>query len=245
MAGRYVRLVALALFLSVAKALAQQYPVQVTTLLTPPYSLFLSDYSSPDRAALQLILHLKELDRAEYKVRLHLQIEGQGISLYTKSNYLPPPLVLQGGIPEMLTGDQIRGYLHPDNLEFTGITRQQFLKTGKFPEGFYTFSVQVLDYFREEVVSNNGQANAWIILKDQPLINLPFNNEKLIATEPQNILFSGTPRHTASPNAAFSTEYLFQLLELYPADRNPNDAFLSANTIYETTTISPLRVTRE
>src|SRR5690606_25887234 len=88
------------------------------------------------------------------------------------------------------------------------------------------------------VVSNPGFANAWIILNDPPLINLPFNNEKVIATDPQNVMFNWTPMHTASPNAAFSTEYEFTLVELYPAGRNPNDAIRAANPIFVTRTQS-------
>jgi hypothetical protein len=211
---------------------AQDFPVQVTTIVTPPYSLYLSDYASPENTALQVMVQLKELDRPEYRVKLRLTIEGQGITLRTKASYVPRALVLQGGIPEMLTGPDLSGYLNPNNLEFIGTTQQAFMRTGMFPEGFYTFKVEVLDYVRGVLVSNAGLGNAFIILNDPPLINLPFNNDKITATDPQNIIFSWTPRHTASPNAAFSTEYEFTLVELYPANRNPEDAIRASNSIY-------------
>ncbi len=212
----------------------QNYPIQTTTLLTPPYSLYLSDYSSVSGSGLQLLLHLKELDRAEYRVKLRLTIEGEGIVIRTKANYNPTPILLQGGVPVMLSGADIGSYFNPNNLDFSGISRQEFLRSGALPEGFYTFKLEALDYYRGVTVSNPGMANAWLILNDPPLINIPFNNEKLIATDPQNITFSWTPRHTASPNAAFSTEYEFTLVELYPDNRNPNDAILAANPIYKT-----------
>lgn len=217
---------------------AQDYPVNVTTVLTPPYSLYLADYASPESNSLQVIIHLRELDRPEYRVKLRLTIEGQGITLRTSPAYNPPALVLQGGIPEMLTGHDLRHYLNPNNLDFSGISRQEFIRKGTFPEGFYTFRIEVIDYVRNVVVSNPGFANAWIILNDPPLINLPFNNEKVIATDPQNVMFNWTPMHTASPNAAFSTEYEFTLVELYPAGRNPNDAIRTANPIFVTRTQS-------
>lgn len=217
---------------------AQDFPVQVTTIVTPPYSLYLSDYASPESNALQVMVQLKELDRPEYRVKLRITIEGQGITLRTKPSYVPRALVLQGGIPEMLTGPDLSGYLNPNNLDFLGTTQQAFMRTGMFPEGFYTFKIEVLDYARNVVVSNAGLGNAFIILNDPPLINLPFNNDKVIATDPQNIIFSWTPRHSASPNAAFSTEYEFTLVELYPANRNPNDAIRASNSIYVTQTSS-------
>ncbi|MGB3468517.1 MAG: hypothetical protein WBA74_24745, partial [Cyclobacteriaceae bacterium] len=215
---------------------AQQFPVQATTVITPPYSIYLSDYSSPESNSLQVILSLRELDRPEYRAKLRLTIEGQGITIQTRPGYTPAPIVLQGGIPETLTGYDLRGYFNPDNLVFNGISRNEFIQSGTLPEGFYTFTIEVIDYTRNVTVSNPSMANAWLILNDPPLINLPFNGEKVRASNPQNVLFSWTPRHTASPNAAFNTEYEFTLVEMFPQGRNPNDAILSSNPIYTTTT---------
>ncbi|HYG04138.1 MAG TPA: fibronectin type III domain-containing protein [Chryseosolibacter sp.] len=228
-------LCACSFFLYSITSFAQEYPVHVTTILPGPYSVYLSDYGAPE-SNFQLIINLRELDRTDYRVKLRLTIEGAGISIRTKPAYLPPPFVLNGGIPEMITGYDLRAYFHPDNLDFAGISRNEFLKTGKLPEGFYTFRIEVLDYVRSVVVSNASLANAWLVLNDPPIINLPFNNDKLVATDPQNIIFSWTPRHTASPNAAFNTEYEFTIVELWPATRNPNDAFLSSRPIFTTTT---------
>lgn len=215
---------------------AQEFPVQVNTTLLPPYSLYLSDYTSPERSSLQIQLQLRELDRPEYKVKLRVTIEGMGITLRTKGSYIPQPIVLQGGMPEILTGSDIKNYLNPDNLDFSGISKQEFTRKGTFPEGFYTFKIEVIDYVRNVVVSNPGFANAWIILNDPPIINLPFNDDKVIATDPQNVQFSWTPRHTASMNAAFDTEYEFTLVELYPVNRNPNDAIRVSRPIFQTIT---------
>jgi hypothetical protein len=214
---------------------AQEFPVQVTAVLPPPYSLYLSDYTAPE-SNLQLIINLRELDRPEYKVKLRLTIEGQGITLTTKNSYQPQAIVLQGGVAEMLTGPDIKNYFNPDNLDFTGIAKQDFIKKGALPEGFYTFKFEVVDYLRNVTVSNPGFANAWLILNDPPIINLPFNNDKVVATDPQNVTFSWTPRHTASPNAAFTTEYEFTMVELYPDNRNPNDAIRVGRPIFTTKT---------
>ena len=55
----------------------------------------------------------------------------------------------------------------------SGITRSEFLQTGQLPEGFYTFTIEVVDARRGAVLSNGGMAMAFIELNDPPLINLP------------------------------------------------------------------------
>ncbi|WP_421892905.1 fibronectin type III domain-containing protein [Marinoscillum sp.] len=215
---------------------AQTYPVQVTTTLIPPYSPVLSYYTAADANNLQVIIHVMELDRTDLRAKLRVTIEGAGVRLYTSPAYVPPALVLQGGVPEMLSGFDIRGYLNPNNLIFEGITRAEFIKSGKLPEGFYTFTIEVLEYNRSVRISNQSRANAWVVLNDPPLINFPFSGDKLRTTDPQNISFSWVGRHLASPNSAFSTEYEFTLYELYPGQTNPEVAVRSSNSIYRTTT---------
>ncbi len=215
---------------------AQTYPVQVTTTLIPPYSPVLSYYTAADANNLQVIIHVMELDRRDLRAKLRVTIEGAGVRLYTSPAYVPPALVLQGGVPEMLSGFDIRGYLNPNNLIFEGITRAEFIKSGKLPEGFYTFTIEVLEYNRSVRISNQSRANAWVVLNDPPLINFPFSGDKLRTTDPQNISFSWVGRHLASPNSAFSTEYEFTLYELYPGQTNPEVAVRSSNSIYRTTT---------
>lgn len=215
---------------------SQQFPVQVNTTLAPPYSLYLSDYSAVESSSLQVLINLLELDRTNLQVKLRVTLEGAGITLQTRPSYVPPAIVLQGGVPELLTGFDLRQYLNPDNLEFSGISRAAFIQSGRLPEGFYTLTVEVLDYNRSNRISNASMANAWIILNDPPFINTPFNQSKPMATDPQNIMFSWTPRHTASPNAAFSTEYEFKLVEMYPGQVDPEVAIRSSNSIYTMTT---------
>ncbi len=226
----------LSLILGARLLSAQTYPVQVTTTLIPPYSPVLSYYTAADANNLQVIIHVMELDRRDLRAKLRVTIEGAGVRLYTSPAYVPPALVLQGGVPEMLSGFDIRGYLNPNNLIFEGITRAEFIKSGKLPEGFYTFTIEVLEYNRSVRISNQSRANAWVVLNDPPLINFPFSGDKLRTTDPQNINFSWVGRHLASPNSAFSTEYEFTLYELYPGQTNPEVAVRSSNSIYRTTT---------
>ncbi|MDX1627465.1 MAG: fibronectin type III domain-containing protein, partial [Fulvivirga sp.] len=217
---------------------AQTYPVSASTQLIPPYSTYLADYVALGSNKLALNIFLGDLNRQDLQIRLRLRIEGNGIRVESKPEYLPPPILLQGGVPERLTAADLEPYFRPENLNFQGITRQQFEQTGQLPEGLYQFCFEVLAYNRGVKISNTACAMAWLILNDPPIINLPRNSEKLKPQLPQYVTFQWTPRHTGSPNSAFATEYEFSLVEIWPENRNPNDAILTTPSIYETTTQS-------
>jgi TANFOR domain-containing protein len=230
------RLIGIAMIMiTTTVAQAQNYPVQSTMQILPPYSLYLQDYVSDDNR-MGLIVLLKDIGRPEYRVRFKFSIEGNGISISTDQRYLPPPTILQGGVPLVISGPELAEYLNPFNLAFSGITRQEFQKTGKLPEGPYRICFQVLDYNIGIPVSNLSCNTAWLMLNDPPLVNLPANNSKVRATDPQNLVFQWTPRHTGSPNAAFNTEYYFKMVEVWPPGRNPFDALNVGTPFFETTT---------
>lgn len=228
------------LFAGIKPSYSQTFPVQVTTQLIPPYSIHLADYvaSGTDRLAVTVLL--RDINRAELKVKLRVKIEGQGITLQTKPSYFPPALILQGGLPERLISTDLVDYFNPDNLDFIGITKRQFLQTGALPEGIYRFTVEVLEYNRGVKISNSGTAAAWLILNDPPIINVPKQAEKVMAQYPQNVVFQWTPRHTGSPNSAFNTEYEFKMVEIWPEGTptivGANDAMRTSNTFFESTT---------
>ncbi len=152
----------------------QVYPVQVTTQIVPPYTPYLSDYTAPGSQRMMMNFVLRDPTLPEYRCKLRITIEGVGITIRTKASYVPEALVLPGGgVPTLLYGEDLLEYFKPDNLDFAGITRNQYEKGAKLPEGIYRFTVEVLDYNRNTVVSNKGTATAWVILNDPPLLNLP------------------------------------------------------------------------
>ncbi|UII29067.1 fibronectin type III domain-containing protein [Fulvivirga maritima] len=217
---------------------AQSYPVQATFQLTPPYSLYLSDYAAADNNRFALNVLLRDLSRQDLQVRLRLTIEGTGVSITTRPDYRPQPLFLQGGMPLMLGAADLGAYFNPENLIFQGISKDQVVRGNALPEGFYRICFEVLEYNLGTEVSNMACGSAWLMLNDPPIINTPFNGEKVRVQDPQTQLFQWTPRHTGSPNSAFSTAYDFELVELWPEGRDPNNAIQSTPPIYETTTYS-------
>lgn len=229
--------------LATSPAIAQTFPVRVTPVLTPPYTPFLTDYTDPGAERLTLQIMLNDLTVTEFRTKLRMTIEGVGITITTNPNYFPPPISLQGGVPQLIYGSDIADYFKMSNLVFQGLNPNEVQKNGgRLPEGIYSISFEVLDYNRNTVVSNKGSATAWMILNDPPFVNLPVNNAKIKPLNPQNIVFQWTPRHRGSPNAAFTTDYDVKLVEIWPAGRNPFDAINTSRSIFETTTSATMVV---
>ena len=217
---------------------AQQYPVQASVQLLPPYSVYLSDYAN-ERLVVQL--QLRDISKGEIPVRLRWQIRGGGVYLETNTTYRPTPNTVGVGMPLRLDGYDLAQYLQPENLLGNGGTAAWRRQT-QLPEGMYTFCVQVLDDVTGAVVSNAACASAWLLRHEPPFLNLPEHEAKPEARDPQQLTFQWTPRHTGRPNANFQTEYDFRLVEIWPDDRDPNDAMQSSIPLYETTTASTMLV---
>lgn len=215
---------------------AQVYPVQINSQFIPPYSLRLSDYVAPGTNRVGVNMLLTDLSEPEYYLRLELTIEGDGITIKTKPSFNPGPIILEGGIPQYFTSSDLAEWFEPQNLDFSGYSRSDYLATGSLPEGIYRFSFRAYDYNKGVRVSNNSMITAWLLLNDPPIINTPFPDHKVEHIDPQNIIFQWTPRHTGSPNSAFSTEYEFTLVEIWPEGRDPNNAIETSIPIFQTTT---------
>jgi len=237
--AKWGALLALCLWLPTHLA-AQGTPVLVTPQLTPPYSIFLPDYGAPEAEQLRINVLLRDLTLTDYQVRLRFVIEGAGIRIESRLGATADPIFLNPGTPVVLSGADLAAYFQPQNLNFSGISRRDYERNGgALPDGFYRFCIQVVDFRRPDVVvSNQGCSNAWIIQNDPPRINTPLCNSTIDVSVPQNIQFQWLPMHANSPNAAFTTEYNFRLVEIWPATRNPNDAINASTPIFETTTNS-------
>ena len=215
---------------------AQTYPVQANLFITPPYSVYLSDYTSTGSTRLNLNVFLADLSRPDLDVRFRLLIEGPGIALQTKQDYVGSRVTLASGIPTQFYGDELQEYFALQNLDVSGISRSQLEQTGALPEGIYRFTLEVLEYNRGVQIANSASSTAWLILNDPPLLNLPLDNEIVKASDPQTVRFQWTPRHKGSPNSSFSTEYSIKIVEIWPDNRNPNDAINTTSPIFGTIT---------
>lgn len=227
------------LFLLSSNLKAQVYPVQISTQLIPPYSGYLPDYADPSSEKLKIILQFNDFLTPQYNVKLKLEIKGNGFTIVTKQLYNPPPIVLQPGIPTIISGVDLAPYLNSSNLDFIGINQAQYESRMALPEGFYSICVTAYDYYNpgKIQVSNQSCSNAWFTLSNPPFLNLPLCGKNITPQVPQNIVFQWTPVNIGSPNSATGTEYDFELWEVRPdSSANPNQVVLSTAPIFSTTT---------
>ena len=231
----YKRQLLLWFFLSNEVVEAANLPVSASLSINPPYSIYLNDYTE-SALKMNLSLFVADLEIENLRVRLRITIEGNGISIHSKPEYMPTPILLNGGSSEFIDGQELLGYLSTQNLNYQGPGRDQFYANSKLPEGIYRFCIEVIEINRNAVVSNQACATSWVILNDPPIWNLPTQSEIVRATNPQNILFNWTPRHTGSPNAAFSVLYEVTMVEIFPEGRNANDAINSQTPFHQFTT---------
>ncbi len=221
--------------LTAPSIMAQTYPVNATTQVAPPYSVFLSDYVAPGSEQLRLNLLLRDLTDPVYDVRLRLLIEGQGVRIETNPAYNPPPITLEAGLSTWLDAIDLAPYFESQNLIFSGYSRAEFEQFGRLPEGFYQFCFTVQDYRRPEVqVSQQSCQNLWLVRPDPPMLNQPACASELKLNElQQTVVFQWTPM-ALSPNSSFTTDYIFRLYEIRPEGRNPADIVLTSRPVFET-----------
>lgn len=203
---------------------AQPYPVSTNISLTSPTVPFLDEFTVATSNPMIATIILNDINEVSYDVKLRLTISGEGITIRTRPDYLPLPITLTYNTPVIKTGTELAPYFNPDNLEFQGITKQQYIAQGRLPEGFYSVCIEAFDYQRDDVlaVSNRACATAQMVVHDPPVITtLKGQNYE---TTPQNYVFSWQPMHVG----AFPVEYELSLYEAIPN--------LAPNQIFESTT---------
>ena len=93
---RRIFVIALLIAACIVKTQAQTYPVQVNTQILAPYSPFLTDYTEVGAQRFIVNFRLNDPTLPEYRGKLRLTIEGVGITIRTKQNFIPQqPLILQ------------------------------------------------------------------------------------------------------------------------------------------------------
>ncbi len=150
---------------------------------------------------------------------------------------LPPPIVLEGGSPTIVSGEDLAPYLDSRNLVFSGITRAEYEQRRALPEGFYQFSVEVLDYRRaDRSLSRPATFMAWFTLNEPPRLTAPLCGSVLPLQEPTNILFQWMDGGNVNPGSPLDTEYELTLVEVFPQERNVEDAIRSSVPLLQTIT---------
>ena len=206
---------------------AQFYPIHAVVQWPSPQSPHLVDYYSGSRDRLIITLHNRDLQQPLLLARLRFQIKSNGFLAQTREELSYPQLELMAGVPTRLTATDLMPYLRPESLLINGR-----LRNGQFPTGFTEISVQVVDYYSQQVLSSWHTARAYLDSKQPPMLNLPQRDEQVAYRDPLFIRFQWYPRH----QGLSGTEYEFVLKELPDNGAAPQAAFAYGNEIYRTRT---------
>ncbi len=200
---------------------AQNYPVQCTPILTPPYTLSWVEYgSSPERLKVQLLL--KDLTKPSVEVSLRIKLKGIGVVIEnTPDFYTSSPITLLPGVPVMISGAMLRENFMAEHLTAQGVDLNALYTGQSLAGGFYTWEITAF-LADQRQVSNVGMAMMTVFKNNPPLITFPQNNAVLMNTGFQSINFTWMPRHRYSTNAAAGTIYTFKIYEI-PTEGDPSE----------------------
>ncbi|WP_314243203.1 fibronectin type III domain-containing protein [Empedobacter tilapiae] len=225
----FKRFILLSFFFLLQLAHAQQYPVQVTPVLIPPYSLKLSDYATTNENKLQLQLLMTDLMEPTHQVRLRFSLESglNATPIAISNQYINGmrDITLSPGVPLILTNVELRALFQLQNL--SGISATNYSKT--LPQGQYNFCFEVIDSNTGRTLSRKSCSTAYFVQYDPPMLSLPQNKELVQKqNEIQNIVFQWMPRQIA-PN----TRYIFTMKEIWDLQRDPVTAFLASPVLWK------------
>ncbi|AZQ65175.1 hypothetical protein EI427_23465 [Flammeovirga pectinis] len=234
--SNYIYTLLLVLLISSSTLFAQRYPVQATLTLTAPYPVKLSEYTQLGSNKVQATIWLKDLGQSDIPVKFKLRIENtqKRLLLETKQNYNPEPVHLVGGQTELLDATVLGPYFELNNLSaVSGSTSAIVSNGGRLPDGYYKFTLEVLDFYTGRKISNTSLYQCFLVLSDPPLLMLPANARKVIASDPQYVNFSWNPRHLVSPNRPQNVTYRFQVVEILREGQTAGDAFATTPPIID------------
>ena len=209
-----------------------QAGINISTVVRPPYDAdFLQYYDKT----------MVTLSSANFsRVILRMQLKGDnGISIATSPGYRPPQMTeLEPGVPVMLTSQDLWDLFNPDNLVFSGITRQEVTGRG-LPEGTYRLCFRTYDENGLLVSGNDPvgcSAPFSLRLLEPPVIIAPDCGLVFRQAASQPVIFSWTP----SPGAPPGTPYTLRIVQMDDPNVPPGDALLTATTpaFFETTVMN-------
>jgi hypothetical protein len=211
-------------------AYTQTYPVTISTQLTQPSPIYLSNYANTAsiNSPIKVQLILNDLTIMNRQVRLKCYFQG-AVSFVSNDFVVgAAPIYLEGGFPTQLTNVELGPYFEYQNL--LGVNPNQYAQP--LPEGIYTLSFEVYDFATNKKLSKKSSVTTIIFQNEPPFLNLPANKAEIVEQNIQNIIFSWTPRSINVSNV----EYEFSLVEIWNTNTPLQNAFAYSQPLYTTTT---------
>lgn len=210
---------------------AQTFPIRITTQLTQPSPIYLSNYANANtvNSPIKIQLVLNDLTISNRQVRLKIYFQGNGMAFSTNDFVVgAKQLYLEGGFPLQLTNVDLAPYFEYQNL--LGLTPNQYAQP--LPEGVYNIYVEVYDFATGKKLSSKTGTPTIIFQNEPPFLNMPLNNASFVQQNIQNIVFGWTPRSINVSNV----EYEFSLVEIWDKYTPVQNAFAYSPPLYTTTT---------
>jgi len=152
--------------------LKAQNNVAVNIVIPPPFTPFLSDYTTFGG---QNVITLTNTTSNTYSIKLVGSIVGEdnGLFLFTKPNYQPAVPIVLGPFQSytVTASSPSRDFLTDANTE-SNINQQQrdaILASGVLPEGSYKVCVRAVDYFTNEPYSEQDPLGCTFVYISFPL----------------------------------------------------------------------------
>ena len=210
--------------LGVTQTLNAQVGISIRIL--PPYPNRITDYESRPQ---QVLITLTNQSAGTQQIQLRASVVGDnGIRLEVGRNYKSSSAItLAPGQVRNLNGADLVTLFDYNQLTYTGISKEEFIRGNGLPEGSYQVCMQAFDYNTNARISPDepvGCSNRFSISSlEPPLIIKPLDGDELKLSA-GNIF---TINWTTPPGAPPSIRYRIRIIEVL-ANRNANDAYLSA-----------------
>jgi len=220
-------------FMSLSAPLfSQVYPVSTVTSITPPYPSSLDGFVDQAAGKINLQVVVNDITLTNYPVKLRLIIKSNAVTIVTSASYTTEPLYINGGEALVLGTADLSSYFRPENLDFNGYSKSQYMRTGHLPDGIYQLSFEVVDYARNFTISSAIPAFAYIFVNDPPILNTPQTSKQIDITGQQNIVFNWAFRHSPFSRSGFRPEYQLEIWEVYPDNLDPYAVVRSSQPLF-------------
>lgn len=184
------------LFLNSMVTFAQT--VDVSTVVTPPYSPYLSSYTHlKDRVVITLTNKFNTSKQVFLKARL---FSDNGFSAQTIDQYKPFNPIVMGpnAMYQLPANDELYAFFNGDNISVNNGDNNigDILADGVLPEGNYSLCIDVYDFNTDQKLSTDGMGCGMIQIKylNAPKLIAPScENDQLQYNNPQSIGFVWTP----------------------------------------------------
>jgi TANFOR domain-containing protein len=223
----------------------QTYPLKVIVVVTPPYSTRISDYTNTPNKIIVTVINLTAgpAGKTCNFYMLGSISSDAGVSVATDPSYMTPrPIQLLPSQTYTLTLQDVQALYDANHLVYNGITQQQILQNGGFPEGLYTICVRAYDFQTHQPLSDNNPSGCTsfnVRNLEVPILQKPVCGDTLWNKQ-QTVIFSWIPPAGSPP----TTMYRLRIVELLARNQIPPDAFYTAppNPSFETTTPAPVYI---